>query len=349
MFDDHEGRVGHVHAHFDHRGADQHAHLAAGEERHHGLLLGRGHARVQQTDHAARQGLAQIGVGGGGVGEVQRLALFDQRAHPIHLPPGLDLGADACDHLVLAAVGNEFGDDGRAARGQLIDDRHIEVGVVAHGQRARDRGGTHHEHVGLHAMGCEFLPQGQPLRHAKTVLLVDDGQRQVLELHLLLDHGVGAHHQRGLAAGHQRQHGGAVLFLLPAHQPGHLAAALGQQGFEPADHLGEMLLGQDFGRRHQRALPTRVHRQTGGQGRDHGFARAHIALQQPVHGHLAGQVGGNFFAHAALGGREAEGQHGQQLLMQRQGTVGGFLGAQHGRTQHVACAARLLLRQLLGQ
>ena len=181
------------------------------------------------------------------------------------------------------------------------------------------------------------------------MLLVDDGQRQVLELHLLLDDGVGAHHQGGFAARHQRQHGGAFFLFLPAHQPGHTAAACGQQGFEPADHLGKVLLGQDFGGRHQRALPAGVHGQARGQGRDHGFARAHITLQQAVHGHGAGQVGGNFFAHAALGGGEAEGQHGQQLLMQRQGAIGGFLGAQYGRTQHVACAARLLLRQLLGQ
>ena len=39
------------------------------------------------------------------------------------------------------------------------------------------------------------LRRSAALQHAKAVLLVDDGQRQVRELHLLLDHGVRAHHQ----------------------------------------------------------------------------------------------------------------------------------------------------------
>ena len=43
----HQRGVGHVHPDFDHRSADQHAHLALGEQRHHRLLLGLRHARVQ--------------------------------------------------------------------------------------------------------------------------------------------------------------------------------------------------------------------------------------------------------------------------------------------------------------
>jgi hypothetical protein len=276
-------------------------------------------------------------------------AFFDQRAHPVHLPPGRHLRADTRDHLVLAAVGNQLGDDGRAARWQLVDDRHIQVGVVAHGQSARDRRGAHHQHVRLHALMGQLLPQRQPLRHAKAVLLVNDGQGQVLELHLLLDDGVRAHHQGGLAAGHHRQHGGALFLFLPAHQPGHAAATGGEQGLEPADHLGKVLFGQDFSGGHQRALPAGVHGQARRQGRHHGLARAHIALQQPVHGHGAGQVGGDFFAHAALGGGQVERQHGHELLVQGQRAVVRPGGAQHRGPQPVALAPRLLLRQLLRQ
>jgi hypothetical protein len=60
-----------------------------------------------------------------------------------------------------------------------------------------------------------FCCAGQPLRHAKAVLLVDDGQRQLPELHLILDHGVRSDHQRRLAAGHQFQHGVRSFFFCP--------------------------------------------------------------------------------------------------------------------------------------
>ena len=111
-----------------------------------------------------------------------------------------------------------------------------------------------------------------------------------------------------------------------------------------------MLLGQDFGGRHQRALPAGVDTHCRGQRSHHRLASAHIALQQAVHGHGAGQVMGDFLAHAALGAGEGEGQHGQQRFMQRARTIGhGLPGRQHGRPQAVALAPRHQLRQLLRQ
>ena len=77
----------------------------------------------------------------------------------------------------------------------------------------------------ISANALQGAAQRQALGHAEAVLLVDDGQRQPLELHLLLDHGMGAHHQGRTTAGHLLQHGGALLFLLPATEPGHLQAA----------------------------------------------------------------------------------------------------------------------------
>jgi hypothetical protein len=81
---------------------------AAGQTVHHRLLLGRRHARMQQADqHAGQRGGAQFGVGGGGVAQVQRLALLDQRADPVHLPALRQLGADALDHLVAPRRGHQ--------------------------------------------------------------------------------------------------------------------------------------------------------------------------------------------------------------------------------------------------
>jgi hypothetical protein len=44
--------------------------------------------------------IAQVLVGFGGIGQVQRLAFLDQRAHPVDLPPCGKLGPDAFNHLV---------------------------------------------------------------------------------------------------------------------------------------------------------------------------------------------------------------------------------------------------------
>ena len=154
------------------------------------------------------------------VAQVQRFAFFNQRANPIHLAALGHLGADALDHLVAARLVHHLGDDGRAPRRQLVQGGHVQVGVVAHGQGARNGRGRHHQQMRLQAGVLQFVAQGQALRHAKAVLLVNHRQRQVFELHLGLDDGVRAHHQLGLATLNEGQHGAPLLGLLRASQPG---------------------------------------------------------------------------------------------------------------------------------
>ena len=74
-----------------------------------------------------------------------------------------------------------------------------------------------------------------------------------------------------------------------------------------------MLLGQYFRGRHQGALPTCINALCGGEGRHHGFARAHIALQQAVHGHGTGHIVGNFLHHPLLCLRQRERQRCMKL------------------------------------
>ena len=189
-----------------------------------------------------------------------------------------------------------------------------------------------------------LLPQGQALLHAKAMLLVDDGQAQTRELHLRLDDGMRADDQRRRAAFNGGQHGRALFLLLAASQPCHALATRRQQGGEPVGQLGEVLLGQDLGGRHQRALPAGVDGHAGGQRRHHRLAAAHVALQQAVHGLGARQVGGDFLAHAALRAGQVEGQRGQQLLGQAAARR-----VQGRRPQAGALGTRLVLRQLLRQ
>ena len=199
---------------------------------------------------------------------------------------------------------------------------------------------------GIGLLVREFLPQRQTLRHAKAVLLVDDGQPQVFELHLVLNDGVGADHQGRLAAGHQRQHGVAFFFLLAAGQPRHLQTQRGQHRRQPTHQFGEMLLGQYFRGCHQGALPTCVDALRCCERRHHGFARAHIALQQAVHGHGTRHVIGNFSHHPLLGLGECERQGSVQL---RQHPFGAVAVRQHWGIQQLPLALGLQLRELLRQ
>ena len=74
-----------------------------------------------------------------------------------------------------------------------------------------DRCGDHHQHMRLQAVVSQFVAQRQALGHAKSVLLVDDGQGEVLEQHFFLYDGVGTDHQRCLAAFDQMFRRGGLL------------------------------------------------------------------------------------------------------------------------------------------
>ena len=108
-----------------------------------------------------------------------------------------------------------------------------------------------------------------------------------------------------------------------------------------------MLLGQDLGRRHQGALPARVNAQRRRQRRHHGFARAHIALQQPMHRHRPAQVMGNLCLHPPL--RPGQGKRQRRLQPLGQARARTRLGRQHRRKQAGTGTASLQLRQLLRQ
>ena len=61
------------------------------------------------------------------------------------------------------------------------------------------------------AAGGAFVTQGQALLHAKAMLLVDDRQAQVVELHFILKQRVGTDHHGGFAGGNHLQLVGACF------------------------------------------------------------------------------------------------------------------------------------------
>ncbi|GAA2935174.1 hypothetical protein GCM10020221_33680 [Streptomyces thioluteus] len=237
VHDHHDRGVGDVHPDLDHRGRDQHVHLAGGEPPHDVVLGLRLHPAVQHLDaQPGQRALRQL------PGDVQ-----DGQRWPLLVPVGVALGrllllvADArADHVRLVAAldllahplpgpgqevrlvlgGHHMGGDGGAAGGELVQDGRLQVAEDGHGDRARDGGRGHHQQVRrLLALGAERVA----LLDAEAVLLVHHDQAEVVELHLVLDQGVGADDDPGLA-GDEVQQG------LP---PGRRAHGAGEQ-----HHLG---------------------------------------------------------------------------------------------------------------
>ena len=84
--------------------------------------------------------------------------------------------------------------DGQPARWRRMEIRHVEVGVQDLAERARNRCGGHQQHVRRRAASLGF--QLAPLLHTEPVLLVDDDEPEVPELHAGLEQRVRAHDHR---------------------------------------------------------------------------------------------------------------------------------------------------------
>ena len=216
---------------------------------------------------------------------------------------------DPC-HPALAVLGHGVGDDRRPTPWQLGQGRGRHVAEHRHRDRPRDRRRRHDEHV---RRGRALGPQRVPLLHPEAVLLVDDHEGEVAELDDVLEQGVRADDDAGLT-GDDRQHG--LLAGGPAHAAGeqrhlgsHLATAQHAGLGERPEHRRDgavVLLGQHLGRREQRRLAPGVDDGEHRPERDDRLARAHLALQQPVHRDVAGQVGRDLHAHRDLAVGEVE-------------------------------------------
>ncbi len=111
-------------------------------------------------------------------------------------------------------------------------------------------------------------------------------------------------------------------FSSPASTVGAFAALLapGQDGdlqpgpFSKRCDRREMLARKDFRRRHQRCLSTCLGRARHREQRDHGFARADIALEQAQHAVGTREIGVDFGQRLLLGSRQRVGQRGANLL-----------------------------------
>ena len=132
--------------------------------------------------------------------------------------------------------------------------------------------------------------------HAETVLLVDDGQGQRLELHRVFNQRVGAHDDLDRAVEQAGVDPLAFFRLGRAGQQRHRGARRGQELL----HTVVVLVGQHLGRRHHAGLVAVVERHHGREHRHQRLAAAHVALQQAVHLLAAGHIRADLLEHALL-------------------------------------------------
>ena len=148
------------------------------------------------------------------------------------------------------------------------------------------------------------------LQHAEPVLLVDDHEAERVEPHGLLHERVRADDEVDLAG---RDRLAQAAPLARGHAAREQRHAESRGGQEPL-HGREVLLGQDLGGRHERHLLTVLHGEHRGEHRDDGLPRAHVALQQPVHGKRPLHVVADVLERGALSGGQAERQHGAERV-----------------------------------
>ena len=226
--------------------------LAVAEAGHDIVFLIGAQATMEQPELELGENLGlEAGVFLDGCQSLVIVALFDQGINDEGLATFLDLAADQLVGAFALDGRNNMRVDGQAADGHLVHDGQVEVAVNRERQGAGNGRGGHDQQVGVGAFGA----QGGALGNTKAVLLVDDHQLQVLELHGVFDEGVGADDQLDGAVGEAVADflfvgGGGVtdqkadLLGLQGRWAGFVFRA--QQAGEPA----VVLLGEDAGGGH---------------------------------------------------------------------------------------------------
>ena len=170
-----------------------------------------------------------------------------------------------------------IGLDALAVLGRLLDGAHVADAGHGHVQRPGNRRGR--EGQGVHLPG--HLTQTLLVRDAEALLLVDDEQTQVFELHALAQQLMGADKQVHTAVLHPFQH---ILDLLGGAEAGqHLHRD--REGPKPGGGGGIMLLRQHSGGHQQRHLLAVQDALHGGAEGHLRLTVAHVAAEQPIHGH----------------------------------------------------------------
>ena len=238
-----------------------------------------------------------------GVGDV--VGGIDTRAHDVDATPLGDLFRRPRPRTLhprgVGTVG-EVGGHGGTPRGHAAHARVVEVSEDGHRDRSRNRRRGHDELMNRAPVLARPAQRGS-LLNAEAVLLVDDDESQVRETHALLEESVGSHDDKRLRCVHRALNLAAGGGRRRARQQANIRG-VHPQGLQERPQRYSVLLCQDLGRRDERPLVTGGNHLEQRAQRDDGLARSHISLEEPLHRHLAGQVGPDLGDCLTLGVRE---------------------------------------------
>ncbi len=177
--DDHRVHGRHVEPALDDRRAHEHVVLASGEVEHDALEPALVHLAVRDRDARLGHELAHLR------GDVLDVL------HPVvdveDLPLAEQLAPDRLGHRALVVLA-DVGQDRLALLGRRLHQGEVADAGEAHLERARDRCRREREDVDVRPQPLDLLL----VLHAEALLLVDDEQAQVLQLHVVGEEAVRA-------------------------------------------------------------------------------------------------------------------------------------------------------------
>ncbi len=202
------------------------------------------------------------------------LRLLDQRADDVGLAAVVEVSLQPRVGLGAPILGDPGRDHRLALRRRQRELADIEVAVHSECERARDRRRRQVQDVRAAA-----FDERAPLRDAEAMLLVHDGDGEVVEVDLRLDQRVRADDDLGVSGRDHLPRGRVLLRPQRARQQADPDA---ERRAELVDGE-EVLLGERLRRCHQRALASELDRAQQRVEGDDRLARADLPLQQPLH------------------------------------------------------------------
>jgi len=268
ILDDQCVHIGDIHTGFDDGSAHQNGDLTGIGAVHHIAHLLLGHAAVGHRDGGIGEAFLQL--------EGRLVDVVDAVVEIVHLTAAGQFPTDGIPDDGLVVL-QHIGLYRLAAHGGLLQHAHVADARQGHVQGAGDGSGGEGEHVDALCHLLDALLVG----HAEALLLVHHQQAQILEEDILLQDAVGTHQQVHLTGFYLAQGVLKLVFGAEAAHHVHLDGIA-----RKALHCGEVVLARQNGGGHQNgglfARQQALHNSAEGHL---GFAEAHVAAQQAVHGY----------------------------------------------------------------
>ena len=264
--DDDRVRVRDVQSGLDDRRADEDVGVACRERDHHALEVTLGHLAMADDEAGAGQHPPKL------------LRLGLDRLDPVVDEEDLAAPVELAQDRVADEAGRRFRDPGldrQAILRRRLDHRHVANPGEGEVEGPRDRRRAQRQDVDLAPELLELLLRSD----AEALLLVDDDEPEVPELHVLREQAMGSDHEVDRAVGEAVDRG---CLIARGHEPRQKPNPDRKRGEALAERL-VMLCREDRRRDQHRDLLAVLDRLEGGSQRDLGLAVADVADDEPIH------------------------------------------------------------------